>query len=85
MVPLRCWQRGTLWASDHRYFVRVVCLTYDIPTTVITVVLVLYDRILTFSDEVEYIWGSRGWLNKLIFLVNRYTVEATLVGTTYGS
>ena len=85
MVPLRCWQRGTLWASDHPYFVRVVCLTYKIPTTVITVVLVLYDHILTFSDEVEYIWGSRGWLNKLIFLVNRYTVEATLVGTTYGS
>jgi len=52
---------------------------------VITVTLALYDHILTFQDEVEYIWGARKWLNKLIFIVNRYIVEAALIGTAYGS
>jgi hypothetical protein len=46
---------------------------------------VLYDHFLTFHDEVEYIWGGNNWLHKLIFIVNRYIVEATLVGTAYGS
>lgn len=50
---------------------------------IVTVTLVLYDHVLTFPDEVEYIWGARKWLNKLLFLVNRYIVEATLVGTAY--
>jgi len=45
----------------------------------------LYDHILTFHDEIEYIWGSHKWLNKLIFIVNRYIVEAVLIGTAYGS
>ncbi|KAF9646254.1 hypothetical protein BDM02DRAFT_3118914 [Thelephora ganbajun] len=50
---------------------------------VATVTLALYDHILTFRDEVEYIWGAHRWLNKLIFIVNRYIVEAALVGTAY--
>lgn len=50
---------------------------------VVTVTLVLYDHVVTFRDEVEFIWAARKWLNKLIFVVNRYIVEATLVGTTY--
>lgn len=52
---------------------------------VITVALVLYDHILTFHDELEYIWEAHKWLNKLIFVVNRYIVEVTLIGTAYGS
>jgi len=57
----------------------------QISQAVIAVTLVLYDHILTFHDEVEYIWGARKWSNKLIFLVNRYIVEAALIGTAYGS
>ena len=56
-----------------------------ISQVVITVTLTLYDHILTFHDEVKYIWGARKWLNKLIFVVNRYIVEAALIGTAYGS
>ncbi|KAA1476597.1 hypothetical protein DENSPDRAFT_933153 [Dentipellis sp. KUC8613] len=38
-----------------------------------SLVLLLYDHILTFSDEVELIWRSRWTVSKVIFLLNRYT------------
>lgn len=69
----------------HAHIPWIDFLTFSSPPIVVTVTLVLYDHFLTFRDEVEYIWGARKWLNKLLFLVNRYIVEATLVGTAYGS
>ena len=57
----------------------------SISSVVITTTLVLYDHILTFDDEVKHIWKARKWWNKIIFVVNRYIVEATLAFTTYGS
>lgn len=52
---------------------------------VVAVTLILYDHLLTLCDEVEHIWAARKWLNKLIFLVNRYIVETTLAGMAYCS
>lgn len=37
-------------------------------------VLLLWDHILTFEQEVKYIWPSRATVIKWLFLVNRYLV-----------
>ncbi|TFY57578.1 hypothetical protein EVG20_g8490 [Dentipellis fragilis] len=37
-----------------------------------SLVLLFYDHILTFPDEVELIWRSRWSVSKVIFLMNRY-------------
>ncbi|KAI0042704.1 hypothetical protein FA95DRAFT_1564034 [Auriscalpium vulgare] len=46
-------------------------------------VVLLYDFLLTFADEVEYIWKARTTLPKILFLINRYVVPAMLLGSTY--
>ncbi|TFY65689.1 hypothetical protein EVG20_g5398 [Dentipellis fragilis] len=34
--------------------------------------LLLYDHLITLADEVEFIWGSRWSVVKVVFLLNRY-------------
>ncbi|KAG1745035.1 uncharacterized protein EDB91DRAFT_1122210, partial [Suillus paluster] len=46
-------------------------------------VVLLWDHLLTFHDEVELIWRARLSLPKLLFLFNRYAVSASLIILTY--
>ncbi|KAJ6540414.1 hypothetical protein B0H19DRAFT_1036312 [Mycena capillaripes] len=46
------------------------------------IVTLLYDHILTFDDEVEYIWSAQTTLAKVLFLILRYMVPLFLVGQT---
>ncbi|CCM03457.1 uncharacterized protein FIBRA_05590 [Fibroporia radiculosa] len=45
--------------------------------------LLIYDHILTLSDEVNYIWNSRKGLVSIIFLLNRYIVPLVLAVDIY--
>ncbi|KAI0916218.1 hypothetical protein AcV5_003217 [Taiwanofungus camphoratus] len=45
----------------------------------------IYDHILTFGDEVNYIWNNRMGLVSIIFLLNRYIVPLVLVVDIYES
>lgn len=40
--------------------------------------LLVYDHILTFGDEVNYIWKTRKGIVPVIFLVNRYLIPLVL-------
>ncbi|KAG7087663.1 hypothetical protein E1B28_013611 [Marasmius oreades] len=42
-------------------------------------VMLIYDHILTFSDEVELIWRARWTTPKALFLILRYFVPPTLI------
>ncbi|KAH9917866.1 uncharacterized protein BXZ73DRAFT_105389 [Epithele typhae] len=46
-------------------------------------VVLLYDHILTFADEVELIWPAPATYAKYMFLLNRYGVLGTLLATAY--
>ena len=48
-------------------------------TAVIGLVLLLYDHLLTFSAEVEYVWKSRWSLPKVLFLFTRYSVPLAAI------
>ena len=48
-------------------------------------VLLIYDHLLTFSDEVSLVWAARPSLAKKLFLVNRYMVLASQLGIAYRS
>ncbi|KAG8970784.1 hypothetical protein FRC03_000001, partial [Tulasnella sp. 419] len=41
--------------------------------------LLFYDYILTFADEVKFIWTSRRSLGKLLFFLNRYVTQIDLL------
>ncbi|KAI0315686.1 hypothetical protein OF83DRAFT_1173591 [Amylostereum chailletii] len=43
------------------------------------IVLLLYDHILTFADEIQYVWKSRMSLPKVLFLFTRYAVPITVI------
>ncbi|KAF8323359.1 hypothetical protein DL93DRAFT_2223286 [Clavulina sp. PMI_390] len=45
----------------------------------------LYDFLLTFADEVHYIWGSRPSLVKSLFLLCRYSIMIPMVLSIIGS
>lgn len=48
-------------------------------------VCVMYDHALTLNDEIWYIWFKGQWnIVKISFLINRYTVEGSLIYTAYG-
>lgn len=47
--------------------------------TVIGVVILLYDHITTFKEEVRYIWKAPSSFAKYAFLMNRYLVPALLI------
>ena len=46
--------------------------------------VLLYDHLLTFGDEVQYIWSAPATYAKYIFLLNRYTVLGILIAVAYG-
>ncbi|KAL0575100.1 hypothetical protein V5O48_006876, partial [Marasmius crinis-equi] len=41
--------------------------------------MLLYDYLLTFSEEVELIWKARWTIPKVLFLIMRYCVPAALL------
>ncbi|KAI0737627.1 hypothetical protein C8Q80DRAFT_1114898 [Daedaleopsis nitida] len=45
--------------------------------------VILYDHLLTFADEVELIWPAPATYAKYIFLLNRYTVLGTNLAVAY--
>ncbi|TFK88997.1 hypothetical protein K466DRAFT_585021 [Polyporus arcularius HHB13444] len=49
----------------------------------IGLMVLLYDHILTFADEVKLIWTAPATYAKYIFLLNRYTVLGTLLAVAY--
>lgn len=46
-------------------------------------VFMLYDHLLTFGDEVEYVWSSRWTLPKGLFLFVRYLVPTAMIINSY--
>ncbi|PIL33856.1 hypothetical protein GSI_03562 [Ganoderma sinense ZZ0214-1] len=46
-------------------------------------IILLYDHLLTFGDEVQYIWSAPATYAKYIFLLNRYTVLGILIAVAY--
>lgn len=47
-------------------------------------VVLLYDHVLTFVDEVKLIWAAPVSFPKYAFLFNRYLVLACMLGVAYG-
>ncbi|KAM5533020.1 hypothetical protein V8D89_013288 [Ganoderma adspersum] len=45
--------------------------------------ILFYDHLLTFGDEVQYIWSAPSTYAKYIFLLNRYTVLGILIAVAY--
>jgi len=43
------------------------------------VMALLYDYLLTFGEEVEFVWQQRMSLGKILFLLNRYIPMIDLV------
>lgn len=48
-------------------------------------VILLYDHVLTFVDEVRLVWRAPRSFPKYAFLFNRYLVLACLLVVTYGA
>lgn len=65
---------------SHR---RALGLLTDALVLVIGCVVLLWDHLLTFGDEIKYIWKLPVEVSKLVFLFNRYLVEASLCCTVY--
>ena len=51
--------------------------------SVIGCVLLLWDHLLTFQDEVKYIWKLPVEFHKLVFLFNRYFVAGSMCFSVY--
>ncbi|KAG5730201.1 hypothetical protein E4T56_gene11699 [Termitomyces sp. T112] len=47
------------------------------------VVVLLYNHLLTFDDEVKYIWSARWSTPKLLFLVLRYALSCSILWHNY--
>lgn len=60
----------------------LVSLT-DTLVLVIACVLLLWDNLLTFKDEIKYIWGLPVELTKLVFVFNRYVVAGSVCWGVY--
>ncbi|OJA16639.1 hypothetical protein AZE42_04038 [Rhizopogon vesiculosus] len=48
-------------------------------------VVLLWDHLLTFNDEVRLIWRAPLSIPKLLFLFNRYAVPISLIALTYAT
>ncbi|VDB96530.1 unnamed protein product [Peniophora sp. CBMAI 1063] len=46
-------------------------------------VMILYDHMLTFADEVELIWKAPRSIARTLFLINRYCVPAMVIGSMH--
>ncbi|TCD67613.1 hypothetical protein EIP91_012178 [Steccherinum ochraceum] len=51
--------------------------------TLVGFVALVYDHLLTFADEIDYIWRARAGLVSLLFLLNRYLVPLVLAVDIY--
>jgi len=47
------------------------------------VVILIYNHILSFEDEVEYIWRAKSTAPKLLFLILRYIVPSSIIWHTH--
>ena len=63
---------------------RVIDLGYGYELAAVGLMVLVYDHLLTFADEVELIWPAPATYAKYIFLLNRYTVLGTLFAVAYG-
>lgn len=45
----------------------------------IGLVIVLYDHVITFDDEVQHVWKAKSSFAKWSFLFNRYLVPTVLI------
>ena len=52
--------------------------------TAIGLIILLYDHVLTFSDEVTLVWLAPPSFPKYAFIFNRYLVLACLIGIAHG-
>ena len=74
----------------HEWCVSCVCSSWDYDTTLnglctaVGLMVLLYDHVLTFGDEVQYVWSAPATYAKYIFLLNRYVVLGTLLAVAYG-
>lgn len=53
-------------------------------STVAAAVITLWDHLLTLTAEIELIWRGKFDFFKVIFIINRYFVEGTLIYVVYG-
>lgn len=53
--------------------------------TVAATVLTLWDHVLTLIAEIELIWRGKFDFFKVIFVLNRYFVEGTLIYVVYST
>ncbi|KAJ3983781.1 hypothetical protein F5890DRAFT_1520879 [Lentinula detonsa] len=53
----------------------------------VALIVMVYDHLLTLDDEFSTIWANtnREYLQKLMFVVNRYYTEAMVIYVVYGS
>lgn len=51
--------------------------------TAVGLVILLYDHLLTFSDEIELVWKAKPSFAKGLFLFNRYLVVGCLLAVAY--
>ncbi|THG95546.1 hypothetical protein EW026_g6124 [Hermanssonia centrifuga] len=72
--------------------ISIVVPSYDVAVSLLAtkylaasgLICVLWDHMLTFTDEVKYIWiGGRWDYVRVLFLLNRYMNEAGLLYTAY--
>ncbi|KAF9460080.1 hypothetical protein BDZ94DRAFT_1266822 [Collybia nuda] len=62
-----------VYLNDAQQYHRVVNIL-----SVIALTTLLFDHLLTFSDEVEFIWNRKITLFNVIFLFNRYLASVTM-------
>lgn len=56
----------------------------DVLVSVTGCAILLWDHLLTFEDEIKYIWKRPVELTKAVFLFNRYFVEGVVCLSAYG-
>lgn len=56
----------------------------DFDNLAVGLVVLIYDHLLTFSDEVRLVWAAPRSFAKYAYLLNRYLVLAVLLGVAHG-
>ncbi|KIM73694.1 hypothetical protein PILCRDRAFT_828918 [Piloderma croceum F 1598] len=75
--PVRSSTHPAVWQMSQASDVRLALAANY--TNVAFVVILLYDYVLTFGMEVEFIWKQKMGLGKILFLLNRYVPIIDLV------
>ncbi|PVG01069.1 hypothetical protein CPB86DRAFT_773463 [Serendipita vermifera] len=50
-----------------------------------TFTFMVYDMMLTFAEEIKYIWQARWSVIKVVFLLNRYIAPIIIIGNLYAA